>query len=265
MEAMNKIIAYLLLLASLTAAPLASASDLARERRLADEIVDAIMDGEPLYLKAGEHEFLTISTESATDTTRGGAILLHGRGYHPDWENVIQPLRVGLTEDGWHTLSLQMPVLEKSAKYYEYVPLFKEAHPRIEAAIAHLREQGIDKIVIIAHSCGAHMAMDWVRAKGDADFDAYVGIGMGATDYKQKMAEPFPFGKITKPVLDIYGGNDYPAVIRMAPERLTGMQKGDNPHSIQHRIEGADHYFNGHNDELVEIVRDWLQRIGNDH
>ena len=38
-------------------------------------------------------------------------IILHGRGYHPDWAEVANPLRVGLAE-GWNTLSLKMPVLD---------------------------------------------------------------------------------------------------------------------------------------------------------
>jgi hypothetical protein len=43
-----------------------------------------------------------------------------------------------------------MPVLVKDAKYYDYLPVFPAAVPRIEAGIRHLREQGVERIVLIA-------------------------------------------------------------------------------------------------------------------
>jgi pimeloyl-ACP methyl ester carboxylesterase len=172
----------------------------------------------------------------------------------------VKPLRTSLPDQGWETLSLQMPVLEKEASYYDYVPIFPEAHPRIDAAIAWLKARGIKRIVLIAHSCGAHMAMSWVTS-GGTGIDAYVGIGMGATDYQQPMQGAFPLGQMTIPVLDIYGGNDYPAVLAMAPERLALMRKGGNPLSKQLAIPDADHYCVGQSDELVEIVAAWLNGL----
>ena len=41
-----------------------SASDLEREKRLASEIVDSIMDGDAEFLSAGDYEFLAIYTEA---------------------------------------------------------------------------------------------------------------------------------------------------------------------------------------------------------
>ena len=40
----------------------ADASDIAREKRLASQVVDSIIDGEPVFLKSGGHEFLSIYT-----------------------------------------------------------------------------------------------------------------------------------------------------------------------------------------------------------
>lgn len=241
--------------------PAVGGSDLEREQRIHDQIVDAIFDGEPLTLHADGHDFLAIHMETDEEPRRGAAIILHGRGLHPDWETVVQPLRTALPEHGWDTLALQMPVLEKEAKYYDYVPIFPESWPRIEAAIAYLKQQGIDKIVLIAHSCGAHMAMSWVEQKGDRDIAAYVGIGMGATDYKQPMAHPFPLDRMHVPILDVYGSKDYPAVLRMAPERKAQIEKAGNPQSAQQVIEGAEHYFNGHNDALIEVIGQWLDGL----
>ncbi|MDH3354650.1 MAG: alpha/beta hydrolase family protein, partial [Chromatiales bacterium] len=193
-----------------------------------------------------------------SEISRGAAIILHGRGLHPNWEQVVKPLRTLLPEHGWHTLALQMPVMEKKAKYFDYVPIFPEAYPRIEAAIDHLKAQGFKHIVLIAHSCGAHMAMHWIDLNGDNDIAGYVGIGMGATDYKQKMVKPFPLDKMKVPTLDLYGEKDFPAVLRMAPERWSKIQKSGNTLSQQIQINGADHYFVDKGDELVEAVSGWL-------
>ena len=245
-----------------------SASNLEREKRMADEIVDAILDGDAVFLTANDHEFLSIytkaDTEAESDKAKGTAIILHGRGFHPDWQDAINPLRVGLTETGWNTLSVQMPVLEKQAKYYDYLPLFPDAIPRIEAAIAYAREQmngEQEKVVLIAHSCGAHMAMAWADVDSFESIDAYVGIGMGATDYKQPMKRPFPLDSIRVPVLDVYAENDYPAVIKMADDRLKLIKKAANDKSSQVIIEGADHYYVDKGDALTQAINRWLQTL----
>lgn len=258
----NLVRAVALALALGLIAPLSlPAQDLERERRLASEIADSIMFGDPLMLEAGETEFLAIYTESEVTPARGAAIVLHGRGFHPDWPEVAGPLRSALPEHGWHTLSLQMPVLAKDAKYYDYVPILPAAFPRIDAGIAFLREQGVSPIVVIAHSCSVHMTMAYFEAFGDAAIDAFVGIGMGATDYKQPMRKPFPLDRMTVPVLDVFGDGDYPAVQRLAPRRAAAMAVAGNALSSQTIVEGADHFFRDRDDELVEVVSAWLETL----
>lgn len=237
------------------------ASDIEREKRLASEIIDSIMDGEALQLTAGEHEFLSIYMESDTESPKGAAIILHGRGYHPNWQDVVYPLRTGLPQYGWHTLAIQLPVLPTDAKYYDYVPLFPEAYPRIEAAIAFLKEKGVDNIVLIAHSCGAHMAMAWLEYTDTKHIHAYVGIGMGATDYKQPMLSPFMLEQLEFPVLDIYGANEFPAVIKMAPERLAKIKQAGHPKSEQRIVPGANHYFTDQGEPLLREIVDWLNQL----
>ncbi len=258
---MERHLIRLLLLGNLLLPTLVNASDLAREQRIHDQIIDAIFDGEPMMLNGAGHDFLAIHMQSEADVKRGAAIILHGRGIHPDHENVVHPLRVGLTERGWDTLALQLPVLDTAAKYYDYERILPESFPRIEAAIDYLRQQGAERIVLIAHSCGAHMAMNWIDKVGDSSIDAYVGIGMGATDYKQPMRKPFPLDRMKVPLLDIYGSNEYPAVLKMAPKRKALLDKAANPQSAQRVIPGADHYFGGHNEALVEAIADWLDGL----
>lgn len=248
-----------LVLLFFTGQALASEPDYEREARLADEIVDVILDGDPVWLASGEREFLSIYTEA--DEPGTAVVILHGRGFHPDWADTINPLRVGLVDRGYSTLSLQMPVLEKDAKYYDYVPVFHHAHPRIEAGIEYLRDSGHNKIVLLAHSCGVHMAMDWIRTKNDRSIDAFIGLGMGATDYKQPMHQPFPLDWMHVPILDLYGENEYPAVIRRAPERKAMIEKAGHARSRQQVLPGANHYFTDQGEPLVAAVADWLAQL----
>jgi hypothetical protein len=248
------------LLVLLSSGPVAAVEpDFARETRLADEIVDVIFHGDPEWLEANGREFLSIYT--AADDSRAAIVILHGRGFHPDWADTVNPLRVGLVELGYSTLSLQMPVLEKDATYYDYVPIFGYAHPRIEAGIKFLRDNGHQKIVLLAHSCGVHMAMDWIRVNNDHSIDAFIGLGMGATDYMQPMRQPFPLDGMQVPVLDLYGAEEYPAVIRFAPERKAMIETAGNANSSQIVLPDANHYFTDQGDALVAAVAGWLDQL----
>ena len=133
-----------------------------------------------IWFESGDLEFAAVELQPETGPARGAVILLHGRGFHADWPETINPLRTALSEQGWHTLSLQMPVLAKDAKYFDYLPVLPEAFPRIEAAIDHLTQRKLHPVVLAAHSCGTHMALAWFEETGDGRIDAFIGIGMGA-------------------------------------------------------------------------------------
>lgn len=250
---------FMLLLATASLSHAADTPDYEREQRLANEIRDAILDGEVVDLEIDSRSFMAIYTEA--ENPKGTIILLHGRGFHADWQDVIQPLRVNLVEEGWSTLSLQAPVLPKEAKYYDYIPLFPEAAKRIEQAIQWLKTQNKQPIILLAHSCGAHMAMQWVQDYDVSQLSGFIGLGMGATDYKQPMKHPFPLDQIQAPVLDLYGSDDYPAVKRLAAERLSMMNKVGNKLSEQKVLDGADHYFKDQDEALTAAIAQWLKQL----
>ena len=154
-----------------------------------------------------------------------------------------------------------MPVLGKEAKYYDYIPVFDFAHARIEAGLRYLRDSGHRKVILLAHSCGVHMAMDWIGENGDAKIDAYVGLGMGATDYGQPMREPLPLAQMRVAVLDLYGADEFPAVLRAVPERQAMLEAGGHRQSRQLMLPQANHYFTDQGDALVAAVADWLDQL----
>lgn len=233
--------------------------DYEREKRIAMEIEPQIFDGEVVWLNTPERTFLSIYTQA--DEPAGAALILHGRDTGPEDVNVAGPMRVGLVEEGWSTLALQMPVLEKGRKYYDYLPILRFAHARIEAGLAFLREQGYQTVVLAGHSCGAHMANDWLNHQGDGAIDGYVAMGLGATDYKQDLKTPFPMGSMTVPVLDIYGSEEYPRPLAMVPERAGMLEKNGHPDSTQLVVEGADHFFRDKGDALTQMVAGWLNTV----
>ena len=251
----------LFLILVLNLAGVAIAADIEREQRLVAELEASLFDGDLQQLSAGNITFTAVGLAPDSKPVRGSIILLHGRGVHADWPDNIGPLRIALSQNGWHTLSLQMPVLEKSAKYFDYLAILPEAFPRIEAGIKHLLTSGHRPIVLLAHSCGAHMAMAWFETAIGRSINAFIGIGMGATDYRQPMQRPFPFARLKIPVLDIYGSEDYPAVHRLAPIRLEAIQLGSNASSTQLIIDGADHDFSAHTDAMAQSISRWLHSL----
>jgi pimeloyl-ACP methyl ester carboxylesterase len=265
MPTLGLAVAVILLLGSMTRASAVVAPDLERESRMHAQISDSILDGEILQLQGADGiQFMGIFTESESAVVNGTAIILHGRGFHPDWPNVIHPLRVGLTAHGWNTLAIQLPVLGKEALYFDYLPIFSDAKPRIEAALDFASSAGEGKIAVIAHSCGYHMAQHWITTDGDTalqQFDAFVGIGMGATDAGQPMQEAFVLDRIKVPVLDVFAQRDFSAVRRLAEERREQMIRGGHPNSAQVVVPDADHYFVDRGDALVEVIGNWLNGL----
>lgn len=247
----------------LMASQLCHSADLAREIRMKEQVADYIMQGDAVMLKdaTAGHEFLSIFTEAETDTPKGAVIIMHGRGYHPNWPELVYPLRTSLPQHGWHTLSIQMPVLDTSASFYDYMEIVDEAHPRIDAAIDFLQQQGIESIILLAHSCSVHMAVDWLHRHPDTDTSGFIGIGMGSTDKGQPMRQPFPLQSIKIPLLDIRGEYDYPAVKRNAPRRWKNIQRAGNPLSAQRVVKDARHYFTDHSDALLLEVVSWLDSV----
>ena len=86
---------------------------------------------------------------------------------------------------------------------------------------------------------------------------------MEATDYGQPMLEAFPLEDISVPVFDIYGSEDYPAVINGAQARWLLTEQAGNPLSKQLKIDGPDHFFEDYESVLITEVDQWLRSVRN--
>lgn len=232
------------------------ASDYAKEKRWADQVVDSLIDGEAEWLEAEGHEFLAIYTEAQEESTKG-MIVVHGTGIHPDWDQVVKPIRVEMINHGWNTLSIQMPILANEAEYADYVPLYPEVPPRLKAAEAFLLEKGMQQIVIVAHSQGATMS-SYYLSRNPSKAQAFVAIGMGATQKDSHLNSADSLKKINIPVLDMYGSEDLPGVLSTSELRKKAAQH--NPHYEQHVTQGVGHFWDGREKDLLKIIYQWLDR-----
>ena len=79
------------------------------------QVAAGITVGKPQWLEAGGQRFLGIYTASTTGSSLGGAIILPCLGEHPNWPDVIAPLRKSLPNHGWDTLSIALPVPTKGS------------------------------------------------------------------------------------------------------------------------------------------------------
>lgn len=256
----QKLLSSLVFLSAFTVMAGALASDTDKEQRWADQIVDTLLVGEAEWLEADGHKFLAIFTEDQSGSPKGGVIVLHGIGVHPDWADVIYPLRTELPNHGWATLSIQMPILPNEAEVKDYIPLIAEAGPRIQAARAFMKTRGIEPVAIIAHSLGATMASATLAKQGDMGLRGFVAIGMSGSDLDPQLDTTAHLARLTLPILDLYGSRDLDTVRNAVQPRAAAMRKAGHERFRQIEIEGADHFFIGLEDELVRRVRGWLEQ-----
>jgi pimeloyl-ACP methyl ester carboxylesterase len=223
----------------------ACAQDAAREQRWAEQVVPNVVVGDAVWLELRPgRKFLGLYTEAKGAKT--AVLLVHGIGVHPD-HGVIGILRVALADMGYTTLSIQMPVLASDARPADYYPkLFPEAGERIAAAARWLAGKGYGRMVLLSHSLGSWMSEVYLERTLGAPFAAWVCMG--------RAGEFGDISKIGMPVLDVYGENDLPQVLRSASERRVAASR-------QVVIPQADHFYTGREQPLAEAVKAFVEGL----
>jgi pimeloyl-ACP methyl ester carboxylesterase len=231
-----------------------AAADYAREQRWADEITPAIVVGDPVHLtQQNGHKFLGIYTEA--DNKNMGVVVVHGIGIHPDW-GMIGTLRQRLPDLGYATLSIQMPVLAANAPAEAYADTFPEAVERLQLAVAWLADKGYKGIAIVSHSMGSRMAYAYMK-RNPVEVDAWASLGMSAAPELNVPA--LAYSGIKAPVLDLYGDGDLPPVLSGAALRRASLSA--NAASRQMVIPKSNHFFSGHEQEMIKAVKEFLDGV----
>lgn len=225
----------------------AIAQDYEREQRWAAEVVLNLVVGDAVQLKLPSgREFLGLF--AAAKNPKAAILLVHGVGVHPD-HGVIGVLRVALSEMGYATLSIQMPVQKAEAQVGDYYPtVFPEAIERIRAGARWLAAKGHARPVLLSHSMGSWMANEYYEQTRDSPFAAWICIGLtggyGA------------MGNVKAPVLDLYGENDLPQTLRADWRRRFTLNS--IPGSKQVMIPGADHNYVGREKDLAAAIVNFI-------
>lgn len=254
---------YLFLCLGLCFPTLCSALSFSQEDLLARELEAQLEPGQVLRLSAGNHRFLALFSEARTPKSRGGIILIHDIGGHPDWPQAIGPLRNKLPDFGWNTLSLQMPLPSNRADEREYSALFAEAVKRIKAAIEFFGRKGIYNLVLIGHSVGGAIGMNYVANKSLDAKGIIALVGIAVYDHhlvQRQFPTPDAVGRIALPILDIFGNLDTDAVHESAKLRADHAKKNGRNRYQQLIIPGADHFFTGLENTLITRLRGWLNK-----
>ncbi len=234
-----------------------------REQQLADRLVTRIEQGEPVRLEADGREFLALHQPVFGALPRHAVLLVHNMGGHPDWPEVVSPLRTGLPEAGWSTLSLQMPLLAPRALADDYGRTVNEAVRRIASGVGFLRRQGYACVVLAGYGFGASEALAYLAQQEDAD--GLITVSVLAREFLQPSIDlPSLLARIRMPVLDIYGREDFPEVIEQAHDRRTAVKNNGTAEYEQRVIDGADHYFTDRDRQLVDTVVAWLDATYSD-
>jgi pimeloyl-ACP methyl ester carboxylesterase len=260
MPAVRLFIALALLVAGpATAAP--TTSNLEREKNWAEQVVDSVVVGEPVWLSNRGHKFLALYAPPAKGRGSLAVILMHGRGVHPAW-GFIDRLRSDLADAGYHTLSLQMPILASEAKFASYGPTFPEAFERLEAGMQYLRQRrNVPRVVLLGHSSGGMSAIAFAAKRPQVPLAGIVAIGLSTLPNGPDIMQPVLMLKtIRVPVLDIYGANDLHEVVSYAAARRTSAEQAGNRNYTAVRTPGADHFFTDHYEILRRQIVDWLAR-----
>lgn len=229
--------------------PSAFAMDYEREKRWSDQILPAVLVGDPVWIKQKSgHEFLGLYT--VAEKPRGAVIIGHGRGWNPDFE-LYGALRTRIAEAGYTTLSIQLPVLGPGAKVGDYIPTYGDGAERYELAAKFLRDKGYKNVGIVSHSLGATMANYYLIKADEVPVKAWVFIGI-----INGLEEMF---RIKIPVLDIFGSKDWEITQVGAYERKKQIDKVAG--SQQVIVPEALHFFEGKEDELVKVVVSFLDQV----
>ena len=187
-------------------------------------------------------------------------ILVHGIGVHPNWPDVIFPLREAMLEYEITSLSIQMPILPNEAEDSEYSGLYPEVPGRLQAAVDFLRNSGYARVDIVGHSLGARMATYYLAQQGTDGVNSVVLIGMGNSSSGSWPESIDALARLRVPVLDLYGGKDLDIVLNTVQDRATSGQKNKSGIYRQIRVEDANHFFQGHENALKQHVIDWLNK-----
>lgn len=232
------------------------ATDYAREKRFADDIVAQLVVGDAVQIPlAGYPSFLGLFAQG-TDRAKPAIVLAHSVGAQPE-DGLTGQLRLRLHDLGYTTLAIQMPIGTKEAQVDDYFPkLFPEAGARLEAAAQWLVARGHTRVLLASHTMGSWMAnVHFDQRLGDKPTAYKAWVCISLTGGYSFATRNYPF-----PILDLYGENDIGVTVSSAWRR-GGLLKFAASGSQQIKVEGADAQWRGREAAAVSAIDQFIRQV----
>lgn len=234
------------------------ATDVHRERQIADELGSRANPDEAIRLEASGLEFQGLYREAVSKDPGGGVILLHGRHSNQDAAAFVRPLRLGLPEHGWSSLSLAMPVPDPD-DLQGNANLLPEAVARLHSGVAFLERKNTGNIAILALDTGAWAALSYLARSPDRAVKAAVLLDAApASELDPPPIAPDTLSTIRLPVLEILSGR-----ISARAGDDASRKRADMKPSATYRLlvlDEPDHGWQDIGDFLVNRIHGWLKR-----
>lgn len=250
---------YLVCIVLFSWALVVAAADTTATRELEAAWRSAVdLDGEVIALQAGDDTAVAIHRRPADNDILGGVVLIHGPGTNADSHAVVRPLRIGLADAGWDTLSIQLPAAyddATSADWHAQAPMIEA---RLGAALDWLRQRGIDRSVVIGVGESGRIALRFATSRPADQLVAVIMVGSPAgfdSDEERKA-----LGDLARPLLDLYAERDRADVLDNLQQRATAVRDAKLEGYTQRAVAGATADFRGLDDALLSSVRAWLQK-----
>jgi pimeloyl-ACP methyl ester carboxylesterase len=138
--------------------------------------------------------------------------------------------------------------------------LIREGADRIRTGLDWLSGRESGKVTLISHSRGGADLLFYAADGNDDRIESLVVIGVNGVfgNIPEAMNTLQSLSVIRAPVLDVYGANDLQGVRDTAVSRKKAARSISRGYR-QTEVAGADHFFEGMDAELLELVVDWLE------
>lgn len=245
----------------LIAANVDAISDTERENQIANKLIEQLHAGEAIWFGDDKTKFLGLYTETFLFQRQDAILLLHGMGAHPDWPEVISPLRWELPFHQLPVLSIQLPILSPDTPVSNYGKTTKEASRRINIAVDYLHKLGFSRVILVGYSFGAALGAHYLAHKKNHKITAFIAISILARNFLDPTLNlKFLLSKINIPILDIYAADDYEEVLKAVPDRRLAAHKNGNGTFRQYEIPDTNHIYSDHTDHLIKVIVDWIEQ-----
>jgi alpha/beta superfamily hydrolase len=228
-----------------------SAQDYGREDRIANQVKEQLVVGDAFSITAPNGKpFLGLYTAPKnTGKTSHAILLLHGVGSHPDF-GIIGQLRAELSDLGYATLAIQLPIQGSNATIDDYFPkVFGDAKQRIASSLNWLATKGFESPVLLSHSMGSWMANEYLdEHHAKKQISAWICMSLTGS-YSWTMRQ------YSMPILDVYAQNDIKPTLAAIGRRKTALTTDG---SRQLMVADTTHDYSGKAKTLADEINLFL-------